>query len=450
MGGKHLWVFACLMLGPQVRAATSSDAYQAANRAYRALQRDPARRKFRHHWLAVARQFEQVAASQPKGPRAPEAIFTAAKLLEELSRISGAEEDLIAAVADYQKLCDSYRSDPKSSEAALQLARIMFERRNQPEAARRILKTALERRPPKEQAPELSALLRSLPREGAPSRALLDAFAKVTQSAPAEGNDARAEASPKAPPEPKPLPSRARIGELSLAEQPGRKVRRVVIDPGHGGHDAGAIGPSGVREKDVALAISRRLAEILEKSGLEVALTREDDNFVRLEDRAKFANDSRGDLFISIHCNSGRARALKGVETYSLNTSSNRYSIRLAARENASSERSISDLQYILADLATKANTEESSRLARRVQQNLVSNLRAKHRGVDDLGTKEALFYVLLGTRMPAILVETSYLSNPEEERRLSSKSYREEIARAIAAGVQEFLESRQQVAKVN
>ena len=171
---------------------------------------------------------------------------------------------------------------------------------------------------------------------------------------------------------------------------------------------------------------------------------------MRLEDRATLANSARGDLFISIHCNSAPKKKLRGIETYTLNTSGNRYSIRLAARENASSERGVSDLQYILADLATKANTEESSRLAARVQQSLVSQLRARHRDVQDLGTKEALFYVLLGVRMPAILVETSFLSNPEEERRLSSKAYQGDIAKAIAAAIHEFLGSRQQVAKVN
>jgi len=143
-------------------------------------------------------------------------------------------------------------------------------------------------------------------------------------------------------------------------------------------------------------------------------------------------------------------RRLRGIETYTLNTSSDRYSIRLAARENASSDRAVSDLQYILADLATKANTEESSRLAARVQQSLIGQLRAKQRHVMDLGTKEALFYVLLGVRMPAILVETSFLSHPEEERLLSSKAYQAEIASAIAGGVQDFLANRQRLAKVD
>jgi N-acetylmuramoyl-L-alanine amidase len=162
------------------------------------------------------------------------------------------------------------------------------------------------------------------------------------------------------------------------------------------------------------------------------------------------AYEAKGDLFISVHCNSAANKKLRGVETYTLNTSSDRYSIRLAARENSSSAKGINDLQFILADLATKANTEESLRLATRVQKSLTGNLSTRYKGVKDLGTKEALFYVLLGTKMPAILVETSFLSNPEDEKRLASKEYQGEVAQAIADGVQDFLDNRQRLAKAD
>ncbi|MBS1149206.1 MAG: N-acetylmuramoyl-L-alanine amidase domain protein [Myxococcaceae bacterium] len=232
--------------------------------------------------------------------------------------------------------------------------------------------------------------------------------------------------------------------EFTLAEQLGLKMRRVVIDAGHGGHDTGAIGPTGVLEKDVSLAISLQVAKKLSAAGLEVVLTRDDDTFVRLEDRAKFANQKRGDLFLSIHCNAGPNKTMRGIETYTLNTSANRYSIRLAARENATSERGVSDLQFILADLATKANTEESTRLAQRVQKSLIRDLSAQHKGIKDLGTKEALFYVLLGAKMPAILVETSFLSHPEEEKLLGDEKYQSQIAVAISDAVTGFLEERE------
>ena len=238
--------------------------------------------------------------------------------------------------------------------------------------------------------------------------------------------------------------------EVTLAEQLGLKFRRVVVDPGHGGHDNGTIGADGTREKDVALGIARKLRTVLTEQGLEVVLTRETDRFVRLEERARLANVARGDLFISIHCNSLPQRYIRGIETYTLNLASDRFAIRLAARENTTSEKGMSDLQFLLADLATRANTEESVRLATQVQSGLVSSLRSKDARLRDLGTKEALFYVLLGTKMPAILVETGFLSNAEEEKRLDSPAYQEDVARAIASGVQGFLGNRDRLAKAN
>ncbi len=156
---------------------------------------------------------------------------------------------------------------------------------------------------------------------------------------------------------------------------------------------------------------------------------------MRLEDRTRIANIARADLFISVHCNSLPQRYIRGIETYTLNLASDRYAIRLAARENATSEKGLSDLQFLLADLATRANTEESVRLASQVQVGPGRPAPEQGRKIRDLGTKEALFYVLLGTKMPAILVETGFLSNPEEEKRLSSPGYQDDVARAIASG---------------
>jgi N-acetylmuramoyl-L-alanine amidase len=246
------------------------------------------------------------------------------------------------------------------------------------------------------------------------------------------------------------LAKHPQVDELSLAQQLGLKVKRVIIDAGHGGHDTGAIGPTGVREKDVSLAVVLKLKQKLEALGLEVLLTRDDDTFVALDERTRIANREHGDLFISIHCNAAPSKTLRGIETYTLNTSSNRYSVRLAARENATTERGVNDLQYILADLATKANTGESQRLADRVQRSLIRGLSKDYKGIRDLGTKEALFVVLLGAKMPAILVETSFLSNPEDEQRLASPEYQDSLAENVAEAVEGFLEERNKVAQVD
>lgn len=236
--------------------------------------------------------------------------------------------------------------------------------------------------------------------------------------------------------------------EFTLSALAGLKVRRVVIDPGHGGNDPGAIGRRGTHEATITLAIAKKLRRHLENLGLEVLFTREKDTTVSLEERTAFANERRADLFISIHCNAAENRKLRGVETYTLNLNSDRYAMRLAARENAGSERSVGDLQLILADLATKANTDDSVRLAAAIHGETVGRLSRKWSGVKDLGTKQALFFVLLGAKMPAVLFEASFLSHPEEEARLRTDAYQEEIARGIAAGVRRFISDREAIAR--
>jgi N-acetylmuramoyl-L-alanine amidase len=497
-----------LLLLSSVASAAKRDAaeeaYQEARTAYYTLKGDAARRKLRHHWLNVANRFESVAADFPKSQRAPDALFTAGGLMSELSRISFLAEDLQAAITDYSKLLETHPRHRLADDAALALAHIYLEREDQPESARRVINESLAANGKGDRARELKELLASLPAPKPPparkdptpavaeASSLVEAISKIAREAsptppPAAAAPAvQASNTPDAPPAKEEAPSVAeapakpaaeppqlaiasptvdkraaearlkaaarlsRDSELTLVEQLGLKVRRVIIDPGHGGHDTGAIGKNGTREKDITLAISQKLAEELKQRGLEVILTRDDDRYVRLEDRAQFANKSRGDLFISIHCNSAPSAKLHGIETYTLNISSDRYSIRLAARENASTEKGISDLQFILADLATKANTGESTRLASQVQKGLVGQLSHDYSGVKDLGTKEALFYVLLGVKMPAILVETSFLSHAEEEKRLNSEAYQDSVAQAIAQGVEDFLGDRSRLAKVD
>ncbi len=235
----------------------------------------------------------------------------------------------------------------------------------------------------------------------------------------------------------------------SVAAQLGLKVRKVVIDPGHGGRDAGAVGPHGLREKTVALAIARKLADRLRAQGLSVVLTRDRDVFVSLDERTRIANEAHADLFVSIHCNAARRRNLSGVETWTLNVASDRYAARLAAYENAEDERRVSDLRLILADLATKTNAGDARELAQSVQASLVRTLRSRVGSVRDNGVKQALFYVLLGTHMPSILVETAFLSNPEEEARLRSAKYQDGTADAIARGMRDFLDGRRKLAMV-
>jgi len=240
-------------------------------------------------------------------------------------------------------------------------------------------------------------------------------------------------------------PARAE-GELGAR----RPVRRIIVDAGHGGHDSGAVGPTRVREKDVTLAIARKLARQLEATGYEVLLTRKDDRYLALEERTAFANAHRGDLFISVHANAHPRRDRHGQETYVLNVADDRYARRLAARENGALRDDAGqdwEVRRIRSDLDAQSSTDASRRLARRVQQELVSGVRARTGEARDLGVKSALFYVLLGAKMPAVLVEAAFISNRAEERRLRDPAFQEAVAGSIARAVGTFARGEARVA---
>lgn len=235
-------------------------------------------------------------------------------------------------------------------------------------------------------------------------------------------------------------------GGASLSSQFGLHVKRIVIDAGHGGKDSGAVGPTGVMEKDVTLALAKAVREKLKEElpDVEVVLTRDVDTTLALSDRTKIANDSEADLFISIHCNAHPKRKVRGVQTYYLNITHDQYAARLAARENAADgEHNISDLEFILADLAMKSNVDDSVRLGEEVQKSIVQTLKKDWDDVIDLGLNHALFYVLVGTRMPSILIETSFISNQTEEQRLNSVEYQQALADGIVSGIRAFVEQR-------
>ncbi len=236
-------------------------------------------------------------------------------------------------------------------------------------------------------------------------------------------------------------PSGRTLPDPSLTQQLGLKVRKIVIDPGHGGKDPGAIGKSGLMEKDINLKLGLMLKEKLEReAGAKVVMTRDRDVFIPLEERTAIANREEADLFISIHVNAAPRRSASGVETYILGISNDEEAKRVAARENATSTRSVSDLEFILNDLIKTAKTNDSARLAGVVQDNMVNRLRASYRNVRSNGIKGAPFYVLIGTKMPAVLVEVSFISNPMEEKRLKDPKYLEGAVDGIADGVLSYM----------
>jgi len=224
--------------------------------------------------------------------------------------------------------------------------------------------------------------------------------------------------------------------------------KRIVLDPGHGGHDPGAVGPRNLYEKDVVLDIALKLKKILgQEQEFEVFLTRETDVFIPLEQRTAIANSKNADMFISIHANASTRRDAKGIETYLLNWSNDEEAMKVAARENAISLKKMKKmnegrdvLDIMLSDLRRDSKREESLNLATFVQKNMVSGLNKSYSHVVDHGVKQALFYVLFGAQMPSVLVEVSFISNPLEEKLLSKDSYRMELAQSIASGVNKYM----------
>lgn len=228
----------------------------------------------------------------------------------------------------------------------------------------------------------------------------------------------------------------------ALAKQFALGVKKVTVDIGHGGDDFGAPGyMKGVHEKDVVLMLGKKLADKLRNElGCEVIMTRTGDRYLTLEERTAIANTKNSDIFISLHTNASRNKNAYGIETYYLNLATDDESILVAARENATSTKNISDLQSILNDLMQNAKVNESSRLAGHVQDAIIQKLSANYDSVKNKGVKKAPFYVLLGAQMPAILVETSFISNKRECMRLLDPDYQDLLCDAIINGVRNYI----------
>lgn len=264
----------------------------------------------------------------------------------------------------------------------------------------------------------------------------------------------QAQAPARAPSSPPPVARQEEPAPVSppatRSDAEGQRPRIVVIDPGHGGDDTGAIGAKGTKEKDITLALARKVKAMLEKRGVTVILTRNSDVTMDLFSRTKVANDANADLFVSIHCNANRQRHFSGVEVFYLNNSSDTYSTRLADRENKVMGKPVSDLDFILTDLSMNVNVGDSILLANMVQRSMVKQLRRKYPDIVDRGVKRAVFHVLLYARMPAVLVEASFLSNLTEEARLRTAAYQDIVAEGIVAGIMLYFDKVQVTAGLN
>jgi N-acetylmuramoyl-L-alanine amidase len=243
---------------------------------------------------------------------------------------------------------------------------------------------------------------------------------------------------------PAPFAKPTRNGEHSLTRALGLKIGRIVIDPGHGGHDTGTIGPTGLMEKDLCLDVALRLGRLIERSlpSAEIVYTRQDDRYVGLEQRTAIANDARADLFISIHANSSDDVRVSGIETYYLNFNASAQAMEVAARENATAQSSVHDLQDLVTKIARNEKVEESRDLAADIQESLASSMQIGKRPERNRGVRKAPFAVLVGADMPSVLAEIAFMSNPADEQWLKKPENRQHAADGLYHGIERYLRS--------
>jgi N-acetylmuramoyl-L-alanine amidase len=240
------------------------------------------------------------------------------------------------------------------------------------------------------------------------------------------------------------IPELTRDGQHSLTRALGLKIGRIVIDAGHGGHDTGTIGPTGLMEKDLCLDVALRLGKIIQQHlpSAEVVFTREDDTYIPLERRTEIANQAKADLFISVHANSSQDHKARGIETYYLNFTGSSDAMEVASRENALSENGVHDLQDIVTKIARSEKIEESRDLATMIQDSLSKRMENLNRGDRNRGVRKAPFVVLIGADMPSVLAEISFLSNPSDEQWLKKPENRQRVADGLYHGIESYLQS--------
>jgi N-acetylmuramoyl-L-alanine amidase len=243
-------------------------------------------------------------------------------------------------------------------------------------------------------------------------------------------------------------PQPTRDGQSTLTRALGLKIGRIVIDAGHGGHDTGTIGPTGLMEKDLCLDVALRLGKIIEQRlpGANVIYTRSDDSFVPLEERTNIANQAKADLFISIHANSSRDHAARGIETYYLNLKGSAEAMEVAARENATAQGGVHELQDLVMKIARTEKIDESKEFAEDIQDSLSKRIQKSSKPMKNRGVRKAPFVVLIGADMPSILTEISFLSNPADEQMLKKPEQRQKVAEGLYQGMVSYLESMNSV----
>lgn len=445
-----IFVFACASLSS---ADDMEKAYTKAKKSYQGLIESDQQRLFRHNWQRVITTFLTLGSSYPQHERAAVAAYMAAKACHGLYLASGLEIDARWAIDLYTEVARNYPQDTLADDSLYQAGNIERQAFNANDRADKLYGQILSTYPQGDMVdkarleisdpghvtePDASVSISS---EGTPSSATVGGEINVSQNGVAIPQNMNQQSMGTSIGS---MSARTDNRSISGIKIPGAGLHCIVVDPGHGGKDPGAVGPGGVQEKDVALAMARLLAKRLrEELGCKVLLSRDRDRYLSLEERALFANSVDADLFISIHANSAPTEEAYGIETYSLNYSKNDQAAAVVARENKTSLKEVGDLELILFDLMANSKIFESNRLAIEIQRNLVGKLNVHYDEVKNLGVRQGPFHVLLGATMPSVLIEAGFISNEREERRLNSTEYQEYVVDGIAAGVLRYAKER-------
>ncbi|HTM11154.1 MAG TPA: N-acetylmuramoyl-L-alanine amidase [Verrucomicrobiae bacterium] len=428
-----------LIVADSGSAAVSQDRelYLSAKKEYDAIIKSRVTPQARIRLEKVGARFEKLPQDYPKSAYADAAYYHAGVIYNEVYRSAKDQRALERSITDFRLLVSKYPKSAYAAESGYRLALALEEGKGEANAARHHYALVGAKYPQSDWGRKSRARLAAL-------EAKLDGD-KKEQSRPVTAVAKRAEKeTPQAivlsekrndPPQPK----------LAKPAPPG--LRKIVIDPGHGGRDPGAVGIAGLAEKDIALAVARKLAARLKtEMGIEAILTRDDDRFVSLEERTAMANKQGADLFISLHVNASPNSEARGVETYYLDNTTDEAALRMAARENGIARDRISDLQFILSDMVQNLKLEDSITLAHRLQSSVVSQMGRRYGELRDLGVKKAQFYVLVGARMPSVLVEMFFITNNVEARALAGEDYQQTLADALFEGIKKYQDNAQVV----
>lgn len=367
----------------------------ALEKKFSSLVKDTKSNALRQSWIQIESQFDSLTTSD-------RAMFYSARCREELSVRSFSTSDYKLAVKKFEQMSMTFPKSKLAPEALLRAATIASQRLKDPNITNRIIKK----------------LSTSYPKSLEKDKAQI-----LIKKSTARTN----------------RPQQRKDPKNGLAEQLGLTANTVMIDPGHGGKDPGAKG-NGITEKELTLKTALLLEKELKKLGFSVLFTHRKDNYIALNERIEIANAKNVDIFISIHANATTDAATNGLETYYLDAASNSAAAKVAARENSVSVAQVSDLQFILTDLMLTSKTQESKNLANCVHSTILDQVRTPNKKhIFDHGVRTAPFYVLMGAKMPAILVEIGYLTNKTEAASLKNSTYIAMVARSIAVGVSKY-----------